>query len=171
MGKVSFMGHAMGGRIGMVLALTRPDLVDKLICVDATPKNTQTSLDRWRRLQEACKVLKAIEGQLRSEHGVSRRLLADKAITGIIPEAKDRAIFLTNLLVDPSLTTSVQDPRTRTEVVKASPLWRLNVDVILDNPSMMMTFPRYSQPFEGKCLFITGENSRFLRREDQDDIR
>ena len=36
--KVSFMGQTMGGRVGMILALTRPNLFDRLICVDSTPR-------------------------------------------------------------------------------------------------------------------------------------
>ena len=38
MEKVSFMGQTMGGRVGMILALTQPQLFDKLICVDSTPR-------------------------------------------------------------------------------------------------------------------------------------
>ena len=38
MEKVSFMGQTMGGRVGIILALTQPHLFDKLICVDSTPR-------------------------------------------------------------------------------------------------------------------------------------
>ena len=38
MEKVSFMGQTMGGRVGMILALTQPQLFDKIICVDSTPR-------------------------------------------------------------------------------------------------------------------------------------
>ena len=36
----------MGGRVGMILALTQPELVDKLVVVDSTPVNTPLSLER-----------------------------------------------------------------------------------------------------------------------------
>ena len=41
-----FPGHSMGGRVGMILALTHPGLIDKLVVVDATPVNTPLSLER-----------------------------------------------------------------------------------------------------------------------------
>ena len=44
MEKVSFMGQTMGGRVGMILALTRPQLFDKLICVDSTPRQVSMLL-------------------------------------------------------------------------------------------------------------------------------
>jgi pimeloyl-ACP methyl ester carboxylesterase len=71
-------GHTMGGRIGMILALTQPQLIDKLVCVDATPKNTESSVTRWRQLREACSTLKAMEAKLRQQNGVQRGLMADK---------------------------------------------------------------------------------------------
>ena len=44
MEKVSFMGQTMGGRVGMILALTQPQLFDKLICVDSTPRQVSMPL-------------------------------------------------------------------------------------------------------------------------------
>ena len=44
MEKVSFMGQTMGGRVGMILALTQPHLFDKLICVDSTPRQVSMQL-------------------------------------------------------------------------------------------------------------------------------
>jgi hypothetical protein len=52
-------GHTMGGRI-------------------ATPKNTESSVTRWRQLREACSTLKAMEAKLRQQNGVQRGLMADK---------------------------------------------------------------------------------------------
>ena len=44
MERVSFMGQTMGGRVGMILALTQPKLFDKLICVDSTPRQVSPIL-------------------------------------------------------------------------------------------------------------------------------
>lgn len=70
----------MGGRVGMILALTQPQMIDKLVCVDATPVNSTVSVDRWQALGEACKLLKTIEPELRKEQGVARAILADKVV-------------------------------------------------------------------------------------------
>ena len=36
-GRADVLGHSMGGKAGMVLALTRPDLVNRLIVADIAP--------------------------------------------------------------------------------------------------------------------------------------
>ncbi len=68
----------MGGRVGLILALTEPQLIDKLVCVDTTPINTQISLDRWQTLRDACRLLKDMELQLRQTEGIARSMMADK---------------------------------------------------------------------------------------------
>jgi len=68
----------MGGRVGMILALTQPQLINKLICVDATPVNSPISVERWKTLAEAIRLLKTMEPELRKEKGVCRTILADK---------------------------------------------------------------------------------------------
>ena len=39
------MGQTMGGRVGMILALSQPHLFDKLICVDSTPRQVPILLN------------------------------------------------------------------------------------------------------------------------------
>jgi pimeloyl-ACP methyl ester carboxylesterase len=51
----------MGGRVGMILALTQPQVINKLVCVDATPVNTTVSIERWKTLGDACRLLKEME--------------------------------------------------------------------------------------------------------------
>ena len=64
--------------MGMILALTQPQLINKLICVDATPVTSPVSLERWRTLKQACELLRTMETDLRNEEGVSRVIMADK---------------------------------------------------------------------------------------------
>lgn len=68
----SFQGHSMGGRVGMILALTQPQFLNKLICVDSTPVNSPVGMERWKTLGEACRLLRDMEPELRRETGVSR---------------------------------------------------------------------------------------------------
>eukprot|EP00094_Tigriopus_californicus_P013905 TCALIF_13458-PA protein Name:"Similar to abhd11 Alpha/beta hydrolase domain-containing protein 11 (Danio rerio)" AED:0.02 eAED:0.02 QI:2/1/0.75/1/0.66/1/4/0/385 len=161
--KVSFMGQTMGGRIGMILALTQPQLIDKLVCVDATPFDSEISINRWRTLRQACAHLQNLEHELRSVHGIERSSLADKAIQDILPDTRDRSFFLSNLLCDPA---TGQMPNANT------PLWRINFSSFLGNPDMTTSFPKFKNvSFPGKVLFIAGDRSQFIKKEDEDRIR
>ena len=77
-GKFSFMGHHLGGRIGMILALTQPQLVNKLVIVDTSLVVNENCLKRWQNLQRACFALICIEGQIREAHGYERMNIASK---------------------------------------------------------------------------------------------
>ena len=76
--KFSFMGYQSGGRIGMLLALTQPQLVDKLIVVDTSVLVNEKCRERWTNLRRACFVLLDIEDQLREAHGYERMNIASK---------------------------------------------------------------------------------------------
>jgi len=169
MEKVSFMGQTMGGRVGMILALTQPHLFDKLICVDSTPRNTESSIVRWKTLREACAVLKALEPQLRQLSPVQRQLLADKALQSVMPDARDRSLFLMNLL----MTKNTQTQQSGDGAPPPAPLWRLNMDSFLSNPNMTSSFPAFDDgvTFEGRALFVAGERSKFTNRDDEPLIR
>lgn len=39
-----FSGHSFGGRIGLLLALMRPELIDKLVVVDSSPFVNKNSI-------------------------------------------------------------------------------------------------------------------------------
>jgi pimeloyl-ACP methyl ester carboxylesterase len=43
--KVSLMGHSMGGKVGMTLAIQQPSIVDKLCVVDMAPTNHPISYE------------------------------------------------------------------------------------------------------------------------------
>ncbi len=164
---VRTLGQTMGGRVGMMLALTQPQLVDKLVCVDATPRNTESSVKRWQQLREACATLKAMEAGLRELTGLQRSLATDKALQAILPDSRDRSLFLMNMIfMKPSATqpASEQVPRS---------LWRINIDAFLSNPNMSASFPQFPDDavFEGRALFVSGERSRFTSREDEPLIR
>lgn len=167
MEKVSFMGQTMGGRVGMILALSQPHLFDKLICVDSTPRNTEASNVRWKTLREACAVLKALESQLRELSPVQRQRLADKALQNVLPDARDRSLFLMNLFMTKYTSTQQSGD------APPAPLWRLNIESFLCNPNMTASFPTFDEgvTFEGRALFVAGERSKFTNRDDEPLIR
>lgn len=149
--KFSFMGHSMGGRIGILLALTHPQLIDKLIVVDSSVLVNDNSRRRWNILRQACSSLIKLEDRLKKLHGYERLSFANKAIENIITDKTDRANFLSNLILS--------DDESRS-------LWRVNMSSYLANPEMMSQIPSLEgAKFEGEALFINGERSQFASRD------
>ncbi len=135
----------MGGRVGMILALTQPQLIEKLICVDSTPVNTPSSLDRWDTLVRACSELKVVEDALREKSGVYRAMYADEILQPIIPNARDRSLFVANLLYSRDANSDVDKRQEGDETSDSSDeeldeeterVWRLNINAFLHSSEM-----------------------------------
>lgn len=163
--KFSFMGAGMGGRVGMYLALTRPDLVDKLIVLNSTPLANHKVVDRWNDIRKACLAMKEIQNKILSENSlVSRKSLADLELKPVLKDSFDRSLFLTNL----------------TDSKEENGLWRLNLDSFIQSrengifpSSLSPSLDKFTdnKKFDGPVLFITGEHSNYLRKEDEDKVK
>ncbi len=146
--KVTFMGHSMGGRVGMILALTQPQLIEKLICVDSTPVNTPSSIDWWDTLVRACSELKVVEEALKEKSGIYRAMYADEILQPIIPNARDRSLFVANLLYSRDANRDVDKRQEGDETTSDSSddeldeddeterVWRLNINAFLHSSEM-----------------------------------
>lgn len=144
--EAAVIGHSMGGKAAMALALTRPERVSRLMVVDMAPVGYGTRLgsyvDAMRRLP-----LDEIE----------RRQDADGLLAEEIPEAAIRQFLLTNLVAD-------ADGRLR---------WRLNLEA-LDRE--MQTIAGIEElpgaaPFEGPTAFLRGGRSDYVRDSHAPTIR
>jgi abhydrolase domain-containing protein 11 len=161
-GKISFIGHSMGGRVGIQLALTHPELIDKLIVVDSAIFVNENVKERWRKLRNACYALVDIQHQLWEVQGYERMGLANKAIENIITCKKDRANLLSNLILS--------------DQPNADSLWRVNLQNYLAKPDHQMILRNGqngngNSKFEGQALFISGDRSKFTGKEDEEEIR
>ncbi|MGR3571069.1 alpha/beta fold hydrolase [Brevirhabdus sp.] len=142
-GRMDVLGHSMGGKAAMILALTRPDLLRKLIVADIAPisyGHSQTPLiDAMRGLDLS---------------GLSRRGEADARLADTIADAATRAFLLQ------SLDLKAQPPR-----------WRLNLDVLEREMPEITGFPQIEGQFTGPALFLTGGASNYVSRADRPAIR
>jgi len=153
-GKFSFMGHHLGGRIGMILALTQPQLVNKLVIVDTSLVVNENCLKRWQNLQRACFALICIEGQIREAHGYERMNIASKAIENIIVDKVERSHFLSSIIL--SDIESESD----------GSIFRVNMTAYLNNPELMESVPTLDNAvFQGEALFINGDRSQYVSRD------
>ena len=141
-GPVDLVGHSMGGKTAMALALTQPDLVNRLIIADIAPVtygHTQqgmidamrtVDLDRLTRRSDA-------ESQL--------------AAAGIEPALQS---FFTQSLDVPG---------------KA---WRLNLDVLEAEMDKIIGWPdALTGPFDGPTFFLSGGASDYVGPEHRAKIK
>lgn len=130
------LGHSMGGKVAMMLALTRPAMVERLVVADIAPATYPPSL---RAVVAAMQALPVAPG-------ITRRA-ADAELARTIPEAGLRAFLLQNLRFD------------------AAPSWRIGLGEIAAAMPMIEGFPETGVSFAGPVLFIAGARSDYIRPE------
>ncbi len=140
-GPYDVLGHSMGGKAAMVLALTRPALVNRLVVADIAPvpyDNTQL------KYIEAMKSVDLAQVTKRSD-------AADQLLKRI--DNPDLAPFFLQSL-------DVRDKR-----------WLLNLDTLAREMPKITGFPEISGTYEGNVMFLSGANSDYVRREYRDRIK
>ena len=134
------VGHSMGGKTAMALALRRPDLVRGLVVVDIAPDDSSHGYG-FGRLIDALRELDLSTLRTREE--------ADAALADSVPDAGVRAFLLQNL------------HRTRQGFT-----WLLNLDVIARDLRRISGFPTdLPGTYEGPVLWLRGGESGYVRDE------
>ena len=134
-GQADVLGHSMGGKASMVLALTRPELVRKLVVADIAP--VAYDHDQSRHIH-AMRALDLTDLTSRAE--------ADRRLSALIDDPALRAFFLQ------SLDLKAQPPH-----------WRLNLDVLEAEMANIVGWPEVSGRFDGPTLFLTGSLSHYVK--------
>lgn len=142
-GTADVLGHSMGGKAAMMLALTRPTAVRRLIVADIAPVSYGHS---QAHLIEAMRGLDL--------DGVETRMEADKRLSDTVDDAATRAFLLQSL-----------------DLKATPPRWRLNLDVLETEMGRLVGWPEVSGQFTGPALFITGGQSPYVKPEYRDKIR
>lgn len=137
--KAHVLGHSMGGKVAMELALTYPDLVDKLIVVDIAPRLYAPGHD------DVFAALFAVDLQK-----LESRQEAEAILEKHIDEWGVRQFLLKNL------------SRTKEGGFE----WKMNLPVIYRDYLRILEPPTETGPFEGPTLFIRGAESRYVKDED-----
>ncbi|MCU0907633.1 MAG: alpha/beta fold hydrolase [Rhodobacteraceae bacterium] len=134
------LGHSMGGKAAMVLALTCPDHVRRLVVGDIAPVAYGHS---QRHLIDAMRGLDL--------SAVTRRSDADAALQGEISDPGVRAFLLQSLDV-------------------AGRRWLLNLDVLAAEMPRITGWPDLPGAFRGPVLVLVGEQSGYVRPEHHASI-
>lgn len=135
-GTVDLLGHSMGGKACMQLALTQGHMVRRLVVADIAPvayDHDQTRhIDAMRRLDLT---------------GLAGRSEADARLAEFIDDAGLRAFFLQSLDMK----------------AEAGPRWRLNLDVLEAEMPKIVGWPGTPGVFDAPVFFLTGENSPYVK--------
>lgn len=139
-GPVHVVGHSMGGKIAMTLALRHPELVDRLVVVDITPTGSADGSNFAHLLDS----LARIDLDELTSHGD-----ADRALARDVDQPYLRGFLLQNL---------------RRDRGGEGFAWQPNLDLLRrDLPKVMGDIPTDGAPFDGPVLWMAGERSPYVR--------
>jgi esterase len=133
------LGHSMGGKTAMHLALHHPQRVDKLVVADMSPREAPP---RFARLLQALRELNP--GQLAS------RQEADAKLASTVTDAAVRQFLLKNLV----------------PAEHGGYRWRVHLEVIAANYDLLREAVHSAIPFSGPALFLRGAKSDYIGPED-----
>ena len=140
-GPADVLGHSMGGKAAMLLALRRPDLVRSLIVADIAPR----AYDHSQR--DLIDAMRAVDLT-----AVERRSDADAQLRGRIDDPAVRAFLLQSLDV----------PEGR---------WRLNLDALDAEMDAITGWPEPEGSYDGPTLVLRGGASDYVSEADEAAIR
>jgi len=140
---VDLLGHSMGGKTAMQLALTRPDLIRRLIVADIAPVPYQH--DQTRNAQAMASL---------DLSRIKSRAEADAALALKIDDPALRAFFLQSL-----------------DLRQHPPRWKLNLAVLEAEMPKIVGWPGTEGSFDHPALFLTGAESPYVRPEHRETIR
>lgn len=139
------LGHSMGAKVAMMLALARPNRVEKLACIDMAPKVYPLS----PLMKHYITTMMSIE-----EMNVSDIRQADELMRHTIPEQTIRSFLLKSLKRE-------QDGCWR---------FQLNLSVLLESFEGLSEWNGVGS-FQNEALFIAGLKSDYIKREDEAIIK
>lgn len=142
--KAHIIGHSMGGKVAMQLALEYPGRCEKLVVVDIAPVGYRHGFG------EIIESLRSIDLEL-----LGSRQEADNLLARRLSDPGLRGFLLQNLVRD--------DGRW---------IWRLNLEALAEGQKEIVGFPvQRRRPFGGQSLFVAGEKSSYINYQDHATIQ
>ena len=138
---MAVIGHSMGGKAAMILALEHPELVYRLCVADIAPVGYSHDQSQYISAMRSVDLAKI---EKRSE-----------AISALADQIEDPALqcFFTQSL----------DLKNRR--------WKLNLDVLEQEMPKIIGFPKIDKQFEKATLFLSGADSTYVTREMRPQIK
>jgi esterase len=143
-GRVSVVGHSLGGKVAMQMASDHAERLRGLVVVDISPRAIQPV---HLFVLRACQQLDLASAGRRSE--------LDGALSRFVPQPETRDFLLKNVVRG-------ADGRFA---------WRVPLQLLIDNYRVVSDAPPLVAPYAGPSLFMAGETSPFRMRDDEALIR
>ncbi|NHN54405.1 alpha/beta fold hydrolase [Calidifontibacter sp. DB0510] len=132
------VGHSMGGKVAMILALSEPDLVSRLCVVDIAPVDYGglTSFDGYVEAMAALDL-----------PATTTRAQADRAMRDAVPDDVVRAFLLQNLRRDHDGWR-----------------WQMNLDLLARSLPKLGGWPRLPSDarYDGPVVWVAGADSAYI---------
>jgi pimeloyl-ACP methyl ester carboxylesterase len=142
--KVNLLGHSMGGKAAMLFAVTYPELVHKLIVADISPRAYKP------HHQQILEALNAVNFQLQNT-----RKKVEEVLKIYIQDQGILQFLLKNVYW-----------KNKEELA-----YRFNLSSLTENyPEVGEALPSFTE-FTGKTLFLKGENSDYITKNDEPLIK
>jgi pimeloyl-ACP methyl ester carboxylesterase len=140
---VTLVGHSLGGKVAMILALRHPQLVARLCVVDVAPVGYGSGT-------EFAGYIRAMQGM--DLVSIQQRSDAEEALEDAVPSPTVRGFLLQNLRRDGD-----------------SWRWQVNLDVLGEELAELTDWPEDqltgAAPYQGPVLWIAGARSDYVRDE------
>ncbi|SFB71894.1 Pimeloyl-ACP methyl ester carboxylesterase [Nocardioides terrae] len=153
-GPATVVGHSMGGKVAMVLALTRPDLVERLVVADMSPVDYGDDPDATDGVLGYARILLDLDLSR-----LARREDADNLLAEQVSDPTIRAFLLQNL------RREGQDGWR----------WAANLEAIVRDGTVLSGWPAEAlaghQPYAGRVLWLAGETSGYVQPAYDETMR
>jgi pimeloyl-ACP methyl ester carboxylesterase len=155
---VTLVGHSMGGKVAMQLALRRPELLRALVVVDVAPTDYPEKGGRTEDPDEEASPFAAFIAAMRSIDldALSTREEADQLLREAVPSTMVRSFLLQSLVRDGIGAAGGWK-------------WRLNLETLARDLGELRRFPAPppGARYDGPVLWIAGAESTYVLDEDR----
>jgi len=150
--KASVLGHSMGGKVAMILALEQPELVNELIVLDSLP---MAGGDKLHALSSVVQIMHDIDMENFRNKKDIEQALKDSGVE----DDRLRQFVMSNVVSDDKEPGFYK--------------WKVNIQAIHDSFPALTDFPKYDSKatFSGPSLFVQSDANEEFQKQQLEAIR